>query len=110
MLTAHKEKTTGFEAKNDLLGVTLQHPAPIPLLERPPHAKEPKLYRMLRVLEYIGTREQIDDAIKRRGVKGTSPRPWGRSQLTITEAFIGEIPTALSATDLHNTPPVVERE
>lgn len=44
------------------------------------------LYRMVRVLEYIGTREAIDEAAARRGVKDYAHPHTG---LTIRESSIG---------------------
>lgn len=51
----------------------------------------PKRYRLLRVLEYVGTREWIEDAIRQRGVKGSVPRNWGRMDGTIREALVGDV-------------------
>ena len=49
----------------------------------------PKRYRILRILEYYGTREKIDQAIAKRGVKGSFIVS---DEFMISEAFIGEIP------------------
>ena len=50
------------------------------------------LYRFTRVLEYIGTRTEIDRAIEMRQVKGTSPKPWAQGKLQIYEAVLGDCP------------------
>lgn len=55
-----------------------------------------ELYRWLRVLEYIGSREEIDRAVASRQVKGESPPAWQHGAITIKEAFIGEVPELLS--------------
>ncbi len=47
-----------------------------------------KRFRILRVLEYEGDREWIDDCIKRRGVKGTQV-VGNRGQ--IREAILGDV-------------------
>lgn len=47
---------------------------------------KPTLYRMLRVLEYTGTRAWIENCIKTRGVKGYI----GFANASIKEAIIGE--------------------
>ena len=49
----------------------------------------PERYRQLRIIEYYGTREQIDEAITNRSVKGSKTLPNG---LRIIEAMLGEIP------------------
>lgn len=58
-----------------------------------------QLYRILRVLEYTGTREQIDRAIEMRQVKGTSPTNWNKGELVIREAIIGETAELLLPAD-----------
>lgn len=55
-----------------------------------------QLYRWLRVLEYIGSREEIDKAVAMRQVKGESPPNWHRGSLIIKESSIGEVPELLS--------------
>jgi hypothetical protein len=63
------------------------------------------IYRVLRVLEYAGTREFIDHMITNRGVKGQSPG-WGggrhgHGEGIIRESFLGELPELVNqAVDL----------
>lgn len=45
-------------------------------------------YRILRIIEYVGEREWVDEQIAKRGVKGTYHVPNGRG--VIREAIIGE--------------------
>lgn len=47
-------------------------------------------YRLLRILEYTGSREFIDDAMERRGVKGTKRVPSLGG--VIREALLGDTP------------------
>jgi hypothetical protein len=65
--------------------------------------KDEKVYRFLRVLEYVGTREFIDHMITNRGVKGSSPG-WHSGKHKqgsgfIKEAIVGELPDLLSPDD-----------
>ena len=46
----------------------------------------PQIYRFLRVLEYFGTLERLEDARSRRGVKGT----FRTAGLTIHEGIVGD--------------------
>jgi len=56
----------------------------------------PTRYRLLRVLEYEGTLEQLTDAIDQRGVKGSYSVYAGQNDgLIIREAFVGEVPHKL---------------
>ncbi len=48
--------------------------------------------RLLRVLEYTGTDEQIENVITRRGVKGSV----SYNGLTIREAIMGEVENLLA--------------
>lgn len=50
------------------------------------------LVRVIRVLEYTGPREKVEDALSRRHVKGTYAVPGGA---TIREALLGEYPEVL---------------
>jgi len=62
---------------------------------------EPK-YRLLRILEYVGDREWIDDQIAKRNVKGTYDRlPNGR---VIREAIIGDTVELLESESPEFTP------
>ena len=45
-------------------------------------------YRILRIIEYVGEREWVDEQIAKRAVKGTYHIPTGRG--VIREAIIGE--------------------
>jgi hypothetical protein len=49
------------------------------------------LYRVLRVLEYTGTREAVDKALEQRQVKGTAPIGWNSGALRIREAVLGDV-------------------
>lgn len=69
-----------------------------------PRVEPPKVYRMLRVLEYVGDREFIESHMRNRGVKGHCPDGWRHRGGQITEAFIGEIPTLLRPGDIINSP------
>lgn len=55
-----------------------------------------KQYRMLRVIEYVGEREWVDEQIAKRGVKGSYVIPSGRG--VIREAVIGETAELLTGT------------
>jgi hypothetical protein len=46
-------------------------------------------FRILRVLEYVGNRDWIDEQIARRGIKGSYVVPNGRG--VIREAIIGDV-------------------
>lgn len=46
-------------------------------------------YRILRVLEYVGEREWIDEQIAKRGIKGSFVLPNKRG--LIREAIIGDV-------------------
>lgn len=46
-------------------------------------------YRILRVLEYVGDREWIDEQIAKRGIKGSFVLPNKRG--LIREAIIGDV-------------------
>lgn len=60
-----------------------------------------QMFRILRVLEYIGTREFIDAAIGRRSVKGSKELRTG----TIREVILHEeLITAAPETDQINNP------
>lgn len=53
------------------------------------------LYRLLRVLEYVGPRDWIDGMIVRRQVKGT--KVYGpNNQMSISEAIVGDVPTLVA--------------
>lgn len=54
--------------------------------------KGERLYRFLRVLEYVGTRKEIDIQLERRSVKGRSPYGWQAGGLVIYEAVLGDVP------------------
>lgn len=55
-----------------------------------------KQYRVLRVIEYVGEREWVDEQIAKRGVKGSYIVPNGRG--VIREAIIGETAELLTRT------------
>lgn len=55
------------------------------------------LYRVLRVLEYVGTREAVDAALENRQVKGTVPPTWDRGRIRIREAVLGDVAELLPA-------------
>lgn len=69
-----------------------------------------KQVRVLRLLEYIGTAEQVIEAMEQRGVKGTHRIP-GRG-LVIREAILGETPEILNMppTDEHSDDDDLNRE
>lgn len=50
----------------------------------------PTVFRFLRFLEYVGTREALDRAREMRAVKGTSPPGWGGGEVRIYEAILGD--------------------
>lgn len=50
-------------------------------------ADAPTIFRYLRVIEYVGTRERLQESIERRAVKGTTHFGPG---LTIYEGIVGE--------------------
>lgn len=59
---------------------------------------ESKVYRMLRVLEYVGTQEFIEQHWRNRAVKGMGPTSYnsvGPAKGVIREAVIGELPELL---------------
>jgi hypothetical protein len=49
---------------------------------------KPPAVRMLRIIEYVGTREWVDDQINKRNVKGCKVVRDGY----ILEGFVGEVP------------------
>ena len=56
----------------------------------------PPQYRMLRVLEYVGSREFIDSHIKQRVIKGSPPSGWNGGEGVIIEGLIGELPPQIT--------------
>lgn len=53
-----------------------------------------EIVRVLRVLEYVGTREWVEMSLKNRLIKGTWS-PGGGTTQQIKEAIIGEFPEIL---------------
>lgn len=54
-------------------------------------------YRALRIIEYVGDRDWVDDQIARRQVKGSYVLPNGRG--VVREAMIGDTVELLTATE-----------
>lgn len=55
------------------------------------YAASKEIVRILRVIEYVGPREWVDEQIDRRGVKGTFKLP-NKPNCQIREAILGETP------------------
>ena len=58
------------------------------------------LVRVIRVLEYTGPREKVEDALSRRHIKGTFIVP---GSVTIREALLGEYAEVLPTHSAEHT-------
>ena len=56
-----------------------------------------KLFEWIRVLRYVGTREELDTAVQKRGVKGSVH--W--NNCAIYESFVGDTPQPISFSAAH---------
>lgn len=59
-------------------------------------------YRVLRILEYVGDRDWVDDQIAKRQVKGSYVIPNGRG--VVREAIIGDTVELLTTIETNGEP------